>query len=840
MELRTSTFTAALCLLLATSAGWLPAAGLAGEAPSATAGSASTCEWSPEKFNLAGVSREVRTALTWDDGNGEALYAAGLFTVAGAIKATNIARWDGGSWSPLAGPFGEGVRGPLGSLNVLSAEAMAIFDDGSGPALYVAGEFTKAGGIHVNRIAKWDGSEWFALTGSGGTGVEGGGEIVYSLEVFDDGNGEALYVGGNFETAGGLTANGVARWDGSEWSVLAGAMDTGVQGGGESVNALRVFDDGSGEVLYVGGSFASVDGFTANGIARWDGSAWSIILTPTGIGIGLVNAMTVFDDGSGDGLFVGGGFFQAGGINARSIAKWDGTEWSVLAGPAHVGMGAPVSALAVFDDGGGDALYASGFFLVAGGVPSNRVAKWDGDNWSALSGPGGTGVSVNDPWSDVRGLAVFDDGGGPALFVGGEFQAAGGVRAFNVARWSGSEWSSLGSPTATTSAVLALETWDDGNGAALYAGGSFDFAGNVEVSSIARWDGYGWSPLAGPSGPGVPGQVRALAVFDDGTGPALYAGGSFLAAGGVVANHVARWDGTAWSALTGAGGTGVAIGGVHALAVFDDGSGAALYVAGDFRYAGGIATGMIARWDGSEWSVPAGAGGVGIPFSHFGGVRALATWDDGSGDALYAGGAFQTAGDATVNNIARWDGDAWTLLFGPFDIGVEGAVYALAVFDGGSGPALHAAGALTEAGGVEVANIAKWDATGWSPLAEPFDTAGLNHSVTALATYDDGTGPALYAAGSFLLAGDGVTVDRVARWDGSDWSALAGSAGPGLDRSASALEVFRDGADALYVGGSFTLAGGRPSLHLAEWNCFDLFRDGFENGDASAWSTMMP
>ena len=35
--------------------------------------------------------------------------------------------------------------------------------------------------------------------------------------------------------------------------------------------------------------------------------------------------------------------------------------------------------------------------------------------------------------------------------------------------------------------------------------------------------------------------VLALTTHDDGTGPALYTGGFFTAAGGVTANHIAEW-----------------------------------------------------------------------------------------------------------------------------------------------------------------------------------------------------------------------------------------------------------------------------------------------------------
>jgi hypothetical protein len=69
-----------------------------------------------------------------------------------------------------------------------------------------------------------------------------------------------------------------------------------------------------------------------------------------------------------------------------------------------------VYALTVFDDGGGPALYAGGEFTTAGGSSTNNIAKWDGASWSAL----GSGMN-----HVVRALTVLDDGGGPALHPGG-------------------------------------------------------------------------------------------------------------------------------------------------------------------------------------------------------------------------------------------------------------------------------------------------------------------------------------------------------------------------------------------------------------------------------------
>src|SRR5688572_32099084 len=84
--------------------------------------------------------------------------------------------------------------------------------------------------------------------------------------------------------------------------------------------------------------------------------------------------------------------------------------------------------------------------------------------------------------------------------------------------------------------VNAFVTFDDGPGAALYAGGRFAFAGVHAASRVARWDGVEWTPVGG----GVDGEVLALAVFDDGSGPALYAGGLFTSAAGASASRVAR------------------------------------------------------------------------------------------------------------------------------------------------------------------------------------------------------------------------------------------------------------------------------------------------------------
>src|SRR5690349_16088856 len=99
-----------------------------------------------------------------------------------------------------------------------------------------------------------------------GFGLPGTTGVTRAIAAF---NGE-LYVGGDLTSAGGLPASQLARWTGSRWDDLGAGMDG-------TVNALAVFDDGSGPALYVGGSFITAGGLSARGIARWNGTSFTAV-----------------------------------------------------------------------------------------------------------------------------------------------------------------------------------------------------------------------------------------------------------------------------------------------------------------------------------------------------------------------------------------------------------------------------------------------------------------------------------------------------------------------------------------------------------------------------------
>jgi len=383
------------------------------------------------------------------------------FAPAGIAAATPI-----GPWSAL-GSNGSGDGAFFGGVTYIAV---------SGSDLYVGGGFSNAAGIpEADFIARWDGTAWSAL-GSNGSGNGTLMDVVVDLAV----SGTDLYVGGRFMDAAGMPeADFVAKWNGSAWSALGsnGSGDGAIPSRGVGdVLALAV----SGGDLYVGGRFVNVAGIPeADHVAKWNGSAWSA-LGSNGSGYGAINGYVYALAVSGNDLYVGGLFERAAGIpGADGIARWNGSAWSALGSNGAENGYFHVYAIAV----SGSDVYAGGYFNdLAGIATADYIAKWNGTSWSALGSNGSGDGALKAP---VYALAVS----GPNLYVGGGFNnAAGNPLADRIAKWSGNTWSALGSNGsgngALSGAVFAIEV----SGGDLYVGGGFtNAAGIPEADWIAKW-----------------------------------------------------------------------------------------------------------------------------------------------------------------------------------------------------------------------------------------------------------------------------------------------------------------------------------------------------------------
>ncbi|MEX2218951.1 MAG: GC-type dockerin domain-anchored protein [Phycisphaerales bacterium] len=165
------------------------------------------------------------------------------------------------------------------------------------------------------------------------------------------------------------------------------------------------------------------------------------------------------------------------------------------------------------------------------------IVRWDQTQWTVI-GQMNLGRSA-----DI--LVAFDDGTGLGLYALGFFQTMNGLPVRGMAKWNGSAWSDpmpshyiVGVQNAYTVASL-------GNGEALYVEANVVTNG-IGRTGVHKWKSPTWTYIGKPDPrppPLTPSYVDALAAYDDGRGAALYIAGVFFGFEGVPARSLIRWDG---------------------------------------------------------------------------------------------------------------------------------------------------------------------------------------------------------------------------------------------------------------------------------------------------------
>ena len=586
-----------------------------------------TWQWLATTFAPAYGSQTSRGVFL---ANGDLVIIGGFASVDG-VAATNVARWNGSSWSAMGAGLPAVLGGPT-AVDVLPDGSVLV---GAGPLPLLL-----AGG-QQSLLARWDGNTWSAYGGSAVAGVAGS----FLDLLVTSAHGVVAGAGGPMPT---MPVGAVFRWDGATWQGLGQGMDG-------SVHAIAV--DPAGDLLAVGRfrSLGAVPG--CDGLARWTGQQWSPVATlppqvrpeslrilPNGslltIGsvpfqpfylaewdgtswqdrmtgwIGLPSRSLALRDGT---MVIGGAFTQAAGTAAHNIVTYDGTTWS------PIGAGVPgFNVLPLLQSRDGD-LWVADVQTISPNQAESRILRWNGVTWSKVGSP--LPGRVDD-------LIECADG---SFVVGGRFYVP--FAGWRSMRLVAGDWKRMAETSGSGNERVRLHERPDGELVMVKADIS-----SLSGASLLRWTAGGWVWFGS-----IPaGQVNVLRNLPGGD---LLVGGSFTSVNGVTIRSLARWDGASWSEVAGgfggvpsvSAGVGVA---VRDIVTLPSGE---LAVSGGFEHAGSVASpGLV--WLRS--TCPAAMTAVGVGCSASGGAVQLRGVDLPS-----LGGRFQavtTGAPAAVLGVAVW------------------------------------------------------------------------------------------------------------------------------------------------------------------------------------------
>jgi hypothetical protein len=310
------------------------------------------------------------------------------------------------------------------------------------------------------------------------------------------------------------------------------------------------------------------------------------------------------------------GGLSGGNNRLNDLWRWDGSNWTWMSGsnginqngvygtkgtsdPANV-PGGRYGAVSWTDSSGNMWLFGGYGFPASGSVGLlNDLWRWDGTNWTWMSGSDGIDQNggyetqgspdpANVPGGRWGAVSWIDSSGNMWLFGGSGYDGDGIFGSLNdLWRWDGTDWSWMsGSASINENGVYGIKgtpdpsnvpggrysavSWTDTSGNFWLFGGSGypESGGPGYLNDLWRWDGINWTWMSGsnlinqigiygtkgiPDPANVPGSRNGVVSWTDSSGNLwLFGGRGYPASGGPdYLNDRWRCDGTDWTWMSG-------------------------------------------------------------------------------------------------------------------------------------------------------------------------------------------------------------------------------------------------------------------------------------------------
>ena len=571
---------------------------------------------------------------------------------------------------------------------------------------------------------------------------------------------------------------GYAEWDGKGWTYKGPT--------GSDRKAFEVMLP-MGDSLLAGGDFQNLNGSGIDYLTLWDGTQFNAVGQALN---GRVRAMQRLSNGD---VIVGGEFTTYGATQADRLARWDGASWHIVTnGVGSYGVNGTVYSITGSDSGG---MYIGGYFGNAGGLTGvNGIVHYN---------PTTLGFTALGSGFDSEVYNVVNGGG--ILRAGGVFYNSGATPTKFFAEDSAGGWVDRNFGLTVQAPWRGMYSTPSG---VWYIAGSYYI--NTDSWGLLRYNGSGWDVVDSL----FPGNF----FFLTGDADTIYASVGTTKDATRDFRGIGRWNGTRWSGLgnpiglfyetpgaNSVNAIGYVNGTVYAAGYF--------YQAGDIRRNSGINLVMMTNQGWQE------VGGHIMSGSNAGTVNHFGTM----GTDLYAGGMFTDIGGTSMMNVGRWDGAAWHAL----GAGVNGTVHGLAV----NGSDVFVVGEFDSAGAQVVNGVARWDGAAWHPLGNGVVIAPSYYPSAVVVSGTD-----VIVAGRFnaVDSNNVSALSGLAKWNGSQWSALPVPPSPGQYSAITALATIGNN---LYVNFN-TYYNGDYKGFVYQWDGSTWTQIGgeFENSVSALWA----
>jgi len=318
-------------------------------------------------------------------------------------------------------------------------------------------------------IAQWDGERWDTLPSriqSAQGSVQNGCAAINRLFRYQG----DLYANGDFSF---ITPQGVVNWDFGRWNETESQW--------EALECTSPFMNGVSQIpmvppqdtLYFTGYYGSICSYPQSCVFAYDGSGFHPFPPFDAFPYYHGNYVGYVFRYLGQ-LYMTGLLTDTAAGAFYGFLRYNGTGWEPVPGFATY---APIKDVLIHDG----KLYVCGYFFTDTGAPGNLVTMYDGQQWSDMGG----GLRYALPNSTSGNAFDLHEHNGD-IYVGGQFNYAGGVPAQNVARWNGHQWCGMGGQYGPPgSQVFSLTHWRD----TLYAAGGFASIDGQVFNHLAKWLG---------------------------------------------------------------------------------------------------------------------------------------------------------------------------------------------------------------------------------------------------------------------------------------------------------------------------------------------------------------